>query len=496
MDKKKLLREGVLAARKDFGAFVYLCAPLVLPEKFVSGKHIELIARKLTEMAFSQGRRLMLAMPPGSCKSTIASILYPAWLLGVNPSTAVLQISHSDTLATDWGRQVRNLVDSYEYKLVFPDTEVASDSRSAGRWHTTRKGRYLAAGAGAQIAGFRGATIIMDDVIGEQTAESKVEKEKIRNWYAPGVRTRLLPGGNMLSIGTRWCLDDLTGHLMKMEKERAGADKWEKIVIPAILDQDSSKLLGHPKDASYWPEMWRTEEVETARANTHAAKWNALYMQNPVAEGGNIFPVDKVRDWVFRDAPPCQMVIASVDTAYSTRDSADYTACTVWGSFDQLSQDIKGKERYTPNAILLGGFKKRLPFNELILALEHVHKTHHLDCILVEAKASGQSVIQELQRMGLPVVPFTPDRDKVSRAYAAQPFFVAGKIWMKKNQRFAEEVMEDLSAFPRGEHDDIPDSVSQAMIYFRQLWLLGREEDYKPLHVAKALKTTWEVASA
>src|SRR6185369_4532480 len=103
MDKKKRLREGILAARKDFGAFVYVCAPLVLPEKFISGKHIELIARKLTEMAFSQGRRLMLAMPPGSCKSTIASILYPAWLLGVNPSTAVLQISHSDTLATDWG---------------------------------------------------------------------------------------------------------------------------------------------------------------------------------------------------------------------------------------------------------------------------------------------------------------------------------------------------------------------------------------------------------
>lgn len=493
-DKGRLLRDAILAARESFPAYVRLMAPLVLPEEFVEGRHLDFIADRYQKLLTERNARLMVALPPGSMKSKLTAVLFPSWIFGKRPTTAILQVSHTDELATGFGREVRNLIETPEYQLVFPGTQVSTDSRSAGRWETTRRGRYLAAGAARAIAGFRGQYIILDDVVSEQAAESKIEREKICKWYASGLRTRLLPGGCIIHVGTRWHLGDLAGHLMKLEESNPRADKWEKLVIPALLDKESAKKLDLEEGDSYWPEMWSKYLMEAARENTEPQKWNALYMQNPVAAGGNIFKGSQIKEWEYREAPRVDFVLVSCDTAYSLRDEADFSAVTVWGIFSRMTTDRFKREYPVPNMILLGGFKKRIPFDELMKAIEQVNKFHKPDVILVENKASGQSILQELQRQGFPVLAYTPDRDKIARANASQPIFSAGRVWMKKDQRFAQEVIDELESFPYGEHDDVVDSVTQAALYVRDAWLVGvQDEDHLP-HAGKVTKTYWDAA--
>lgn len=480
----KLLLQAIERSRTDFYAFTKLMAPSILPDPFADGPHIRVICDRLTAAESGESQRVMIEMPPRSMKSVLMSQLYPAWLFGRRPKRQLMHLSHTATLVDTFGRMIRNLIRTEHYGLIFPQTQISKDSRAQDKWHTTQGGVYASFGVGSPIAGFGGDPIIIDDAMSEQTAVSKLERQRIIDWYPQGCRSRLSPKGNMFIAGTRWTPDDLQGYLLKkMSSGDFGVDNWDVIRIPALLDAEGAKLLDLKEGASYWPERWPTEMLQAMKANMPPSQWAALYMQDPVAAAGNVFKVGQIKDWTYEHPPECEYIIISADTAYSTKETADFSAATVWGIWRQDLRDAFGRQFYLPHMILLAAEHGRWEFSELLDKLDALHRkfsTPQLQpTIIIENKASGQSLIQEMQRQGLPVVPWSPDGrgDKVARAWSVQPVIQSGRIWMPKERTFAQAVLAELESFPSADHDDYVDSMVQAISWMRSSYQLPTDID-------------------
>lgn len=471
-----LLQRARIRAKDDFYAFVNLMAPVILPEEFKDGKHIKLICEHLQAVESGKIRRLMIEAPPGSCKSVLVNKLFSSWCFGRHPQWQVLTVSHSVDLAERFGRDVRDLLSSHEYEKIFPKTKLRPDVRAAGRWYTSKKGVFTAAGAGTSIAGTRANLGILDDVLSEQTVKSDLERNRILSWYGPGFRTRLLPNARVISVATRWHHMDLQGFLLEEARKSSLADQWVEIKIPAILDDDSADLLDLDTGGSYWPEMWSLDALKATRASTPARDWSALYMQNPTPEEGAIFKEDWFKPWQFEDPPTCDFVFLSLDTAFSTKQTADYSVIQAWGIFFQTRIDDKGLEMRVPNMILLSQQKGRYEYPDLRQKVQDAYKKFRPDTIVIEKTASGQSLIQDLQRANLPIREYRPDRDKISRAHAVSPVLSAGRVWLP-NRAWAEELKAECLCFPLGAHDDAVDTMTQAILFMREGWMIGAPEE-------------------
>jgi predicted phage terminase large subunit-like protein len=285
--------------------------------------------------------------------------------------------------------------------------------------------------------------------------------ERAYEWYTSGPRQRLQPGGKIVVVMTRWSLKDLTGALIGAQKELK-SDQWEVIEFPAIL----------PNNEPVWPEYWKLSELESVKASLSVQKWNAQWMQNPTSEEGSIIKREWWRKWDRDYIPSLYHVIQSYDTAFMKKETADFSAITTWGVFYP-------NEDSGPNLILLDAVKERLEFPELRRkALEQYHYWKP-DSVIVESKASGLPLTYELRKMGIPVINFTPSKgnDKHSRVNAVAPLFESGQIWAP-DHKFAEEVIEECAAFPFGDHDDLVDSMTQALMRFRQGGFIEHPEDY------------------
>lgn len=490
----------ITKARTDFYTFVRLMAPLVLPEDFIDGRHIKLIAEKLQEVEESvkdttkDPKRLQLFLPPGSMKSKIASNLFPAWCFGRNPNWCFLAIgSDFDFSVDNFGRPTKDLLDSEQYQAIFPDTILKKDVKSAGRWDTTRKGRFVARGAGQNIAGRRAHISICDDVITEQTTDA--DRQKINRWYRKGLRTRLLPRGAEIIINTRWFIEDLSGFMLKIDGEY-GKDKkskrpWEVISLPALLTPEASDFLrqGLPEEderflpgTSFWPEFWPTALLQEKRDTMEPSEWLALYMQTPIAEEGGIVKRTYFQIWEDNEPPQCKYIVASMDTAYSAKESADYSAYSVWGIFTDYAETFDGDTLPQECMILLSCEKGRWDFAELCRKAEEVNRKYYPDFFIIEAKASGQSLIPEMRKRGLPIVEYMPDKDKTSRLQATTPYFQSKRIYVPKDKQWAEELVAEVVSYnPRpgggntAAHDDYTDTVSQAVLWMRDQFMIDNE---------------------
>lgn len=495
-------------ARNDFYTYVKLIAPEVLPEGFVDGRHLELICKKLQSVEESVAnpllmpKRVQLFLPPGSMKSKLASNLFPTWVLGRHPNWCFLAIGSDYNFAVDnFGRPTRDIIELPQYQAIFPEVALRKDVAGAERWDTTKKGRFVARGAGQNIAGRRAHITICDDVITEQT--TKIEREKINNWYQKGLRTRLLPRGAEIIINTRWYIDDLSGFTEKLDKNTKRP--WEIIKLPALLDQVSSDLLrkrGDPPEkyavgTSFWPELWPTELFEEKKEVMTPSEWNALYMQNPIPEEGNIIKRAYFKYWDNEVPPKCKYVIISLDTAFSVKESADYSAYSIWGVFDQVREGFDGTQYKLPCAILLGCDKQRWEFPELCNNVAELCDEFDVDFVLIESKASGQSLIQEFRRRGLPVAEFNPDGDKMTRLHQASPFFTSGRVFVPEGKRYVEELISDVTGYPKIAHDDLVDTVSQAILWLRDTSYIEnegypeRESEIDRMWKNKQRKTYW-----
>jgi len=431
--------------------------------QFIEGSHHKIYAQKLQDVADGKIKRLIINMPPRHTKSEFASYLFPAWLMGRDPSKKIIQATHTAELAVGFGRKVKNLIDSEDFRDVFPNVKLATDAKASGRWSTSGGGEYYAVGVGGALAG-RGADLcIIDDPVSEQDALSPTALDHIYEWYTSGPRQRLQPGGALIIVMTRWSVRDLTAKVLKKQAE-GGADQWEVVEFPAIFP-DTNNVL--------WPEYWKREELEAVKSSIPVGKWNAQYLQNPTAEEGAIIKREWWNIWENDEPPHVSYIIQSYDTAYSKSERADYSAITTWGIFSPVDGE--------PEAIiLLDAERGRWDFPELKEVAQKLYHEYDPDMILIEQKATGMPLTHELRRMGIPVTPFTPSRgaDKFTRMNSCAPVFESGMVW-RPDTRFADEVVEECAAFPNGEHDDLADSMTQAILRFRQGGFIMTPSDYE-----------------
>ena len=430
---------------------------------FIEGKHHKIYAEKLQNVADGKSNRLIVNMPPRHTKSEFASYLFPSWLMGRKPTSKIIQATHTSELAVGFGRKVKNLIDSEEFSDIFPDVNLASDAKASGRWSTNKGGEYYAVGVGGALAGRGADLLIIDDPVSEQDALSPSALDNIYEWYTSGPRQRLQPGGSIIIVMTRWSVRDLTAKVLKKQAE-GGADNWEVVEFPAIFP-DTDNVL--------WPEYWKREELEAVRSSIPIGKWNAQYLQNPTAEEGAIIKREWWNIWENDEPPQVSYIIQSYDTAYSKSERADYSAITTWGIFEPV--DGEGEA-----IILLDAERGRWDFPELKENAYRLYQEFDPDMILIEQKATGTPLTHELRRMGIPVTPFTPSRgaDKFTRMNSCAPVFESGMVW-RPDKRFADEVVEECAAFPNGENDDLADSMTQAILRFRQGGFIMTPSDYE-----------------
>jgi len=423
---------------------------------FIGGRHHKRMAEAFERVANGTCKRLIINMPPRHTKSEFASYLLPAWFLGKFPHKKVIQTSHTAELAVGFGRKVRNLVDSDIYNEIFPGLSLQSDSKAAGRWNTSKGGDYFAIGVGGAVTGKGADILIIDDPHSEQEAAMAASNpdiyDKVYEWYTSGPRQRLQPGGAIVIVMTRWSQRDLTGQVLKAAAARGG-EEWEVIEFPAIL----------PSGNPLWPEFWSKDELEALHEELPNSKWQAQYQQNPVGNESAIVKRDWWKWWTQDRPPVCDYILQTWDTAFEKNNRADYSAGTTWGIWNN------DEDNGTPNIILLDTYKKRVEWVDL---KKDVLKTYHdwdPDGILIEKKATGAPLIYELRSMGIPVQEYTPSRgnDKIARLNSVADIIASGKVWVPET-RWAEELVDEIAAFPSGEHDDLVDATTLALMRFRQ----------------------------
>lgn len=458
-------RYGVAAARQDMLSF----AKRVYPG-FKVGPHHRKLAKIFTDVIEGRKNRVIINIAPRMGKSEFSSYLFPAYFLGKYPNKKIIMGTHTASLSEDFGRKVRNLIDSEDYRELFPQTVVADDQKAAGKWSTAAGGQYYAAGVGGALAG-RGADLfVVDDPHSEQDvkANSRLAFDTAWSWFQTGPLQRLMPGGGIIVVMTRWGKLDLTGRLIDYQTKNPNSPAWEIVELPAILNE------GTDDEKSLWPEQWPLAALKSAKASIDPQYWNAQYMQQPTSDNAAIISRKNWRIWEPEDPPTCEYIIQSWDTAFEAKTSADYSACTTWGVF------YNEEENDAAQVILLDAFKDRMQFPELkATALKH-YKEWEPDAFIVEKKAAGAPLIQELRRMGIPVQETNPSRgnDKIVRLNAVADLFSSGTVWAP-DTRWAREVIEEVASFPNGENDDYVDTTSQALLRFRQGGFISLNTDEK-----------------
>jgi predicted phage terminase large subunit-like protein len=264
---------------------------------------------------------------------------------------------------------------------------------------------------------------------------------------------------------TRWGKKDLTGQLLSQQKMDRLSDQWDVVEFPAIM----------PSDKPLWPEFWDKEALLSIKASLPVAKWQAQWQQNPTSSESAIIKREWWKDWEKEKIPRLEYVLQAYDTAFSKKQSADYSAITTWGVF-------KPEDSGPDNIILMDARRGRWNFPELKDIAYEEHEYWEPDMVIVEAKATGQPLIDELRLKGIPALGFSPGKgsDKVTRMHMVAPLFEAGMVWAPMKEKFSDEVIEEIVSFPNGDHDDFCDSMTLALMRFRQggfIALDGEEED-------------------
>jgi predicted phage terminase large subunit-like protein len=468
-------------------------AQMMMPE-YKIGRHHRQLAQLLEDMAHGRKSRVTVSIAPRMGKSQLTSIFFPAWFIGNWPDKKIMMVSHTADLAVDFGRKVRNLVATEEYKQIFPDVGLSVDSKSAGRWSTNKGGDYFAVGIGGAIAGRGAHLLVIDDPHNEQDVLNGNFDvfQKAYEWYAYGARTRLMPGGAVAVVATRWAEQDLIGKLQTDMIRNPGADQWDVVEFPALFERADAPPSA-PEEERYtalWPEQWPVEALLQTKASMPGFQWAAQYLQQPTSRDAAIIKREWWQEWERDNPPPCEYIIMSLDAAAEKNNRADYTALTTWGVF--YDDSITGRPE--ANIILLNAIKERLEFPELKRLAAQEYEDWQPDWFVVEKKSAGTALYQEFRRAGIPVQEVTPTRasgDKVARLNAVSDIFASGMVWYPAGRRWAEEVVDEVCGFPAMPHDDLVDATIYALMRFRDGGFIRLpsdswedENDFQPVRAA------------
>lgn len=471
----KDLKEARQAAKDNFLTFCHRVYP-----GFKEGAHHRHLAPMLHDMArptdYDWGGkeapphalRLTVSMAPRFGKSETISFLYVAWYLGHNPAHQIMMVTHTADLSASFGRKVRDLIDSEEFQAIFEGgCSVSKDKSAADNWTTEQGGVYIAMGIGGNVAGKGAHLLVCDDLVSEQAVlygNPDVAFEQAWNYIQVGPLQRLMPGGRIIMIGTRWGKRDPIARAIEWSKQNPDALPWHEVRFPAVMEVERE---GEIRMVSLWPEQWAVKELLAKKANMLPQFWAAQYMQEPTADEGALIKREHWKIWPHDEPPPCHFIIQTWDTAHETKTRNDFSACLTWGVFYYEPAD-------RDEIILLDRWLDRVEYPELKKKAKFLYNEWKPDELIIEKKAAGAPLIQELRTMNIFVTAVSPSRgrtgvsnDKYARVNAITPLFHDGCVWCP-DTRWARELMEHCAEFPNGQVDDDVDCTEMALSRFRR----------------------------
>lgn len=443
--------------RQDFPTFLARVFQTINPgTPFQGNWHQELIMEYLSACESGELQRLIINMPPRMLKSTTVSVAWPAWILGKNPNERILVASFAKSLALRHSLDTRMVMQAPWYRQAFPEASLSRDQNERFKFLTTERGFRMAASVGSAITGEGGNFLIVDDPLSPPQAARAQARSHCIDWFNHTFLTRLddKQKGVIVVVMQRLHPEDLSGYLLK---QKTG---WEHLVLPAISERETRYSFGglsflREAQEPLHPEREPLSLLNRVRAEIGALAFAAQYQQQPVlADGMLVRPA-----WIKRyETPPDTevQVVLSWDTAIQAGENRDYSVCSVWY--------YNGRAHF-----LIDVLRQRLEYPELkhtVISLADKWRPH---AVLIENKASGQSLIQDIRReTSLPVIPVTPKQDKVSRLAAVTPLFEAGNVLFPVRASWLAVLEEELFAFPQGPHDDQVDSLSQYLNWMRE----------------------------
>ena len=404
----------------------------------------------------------MVIMPPRHGKSELVSLRFPCWYLGKHPLDYIVESGYAESISLTHSRRARDIFVSPKMSRLFPDIRfrperagqetIIPERQAAHEWGTVQGGSYYAVGIGGGLTGKGFNLGIIDDPVKDaEEAESIIYREKVWHWYITVFLPRQAPSAAIILVMTRWHEDDLAGRLLKLAKNDPNADQWDVLHLPAIKD---GKAL--------WPERYPIDVLERIKAGQAdnpeepgqgSRAFESLYQGNPTVAEGQIIK----REWwkFFQERPTFTRTLHSWDTAFKDKQQNDFSVCTVWGESHN-------------GYYLLDVWRAKVEFPELKRAAIALYERDKPDLVLVEDKASGQSLVQELQRhTKIPILPVKVDSNKVARANSVTPLIESGKVLLPGSAPWLFDYIEELSAFPNAAHDDQVDSTTQALHFMR-----------------------------
>jgi predicted phage terminase large subunit-like protein len=388
-------------------------------------------------------KRLLISMPPRHGKSLTTTTRFPGWFLGRNPTKRVIIATHTAELSEVFSRRCRNEVEAAGEEVF--GVRVAGDSSAANRWDIQgQPGGMVAAGVGGAIAGKGADVLVIDDPHADaKAALSKLQRERVWDWYQMDARTRLHPGGIIILVQTRWHEDDLAGRLLSAARKGEG-EEFEQVTLPMV--SDAGEIL--------WPERYPPEEVESIKKAVGSRVWVSLYQQRPAPAEGKLL---KSTWWKFyRAAPRMDLVLASWDMTFKGTASSDYVVGQVWG-------------RSGANFYLLDQVRGQWDFPQTCAQMRaQAAKWRTLSGFLVEDKANGPAVIAQMRNEIPGLVAVEPDGGKEARAAAVSPLIEAGNVFLPEGAPWLADFLDEATSFPFGAHDDQVDAATQALRRLKQ----------------------------
>lgn len=448
--------------RNDLSSFIHKVFTSINPgAEYESNWHIDLLAEYLNEVQSGRIKRLIINIPPRTLKSVCISVAWPAWLLGHDPKTRILAASYSQILSNKLSLDSRFILASEWYKKLFPKTRIHSKQNTKNKFLTTKYGFRFATSVGGSITGEGGDYLILDDPHNPTMMFSEKYRNKGCDWFSQTFSTRLnnRSDGRIVMVMQRLHPDDLTGFL-----ENNSDDEWEILKIPVIANSKLTFSRGNvshimEKDESLNNVLFSDESIKKLVAEIGESNFAAQYLQSPLLESAGVLRQELL---IFYESAPAKfdMIIQSWDTAIKIYMNSDFSACTTWG--------IIGNKYY-----LLSVIQDKYEYPHLKKEVIALNAKYQPDIILIEDKASGQSLIQDLNNDGFRnIIPIMPVQDKVTRFATCIDLFEAGRVMIPNNQLGNEDknitkLIYQLLKFPNAKNDDLVDSISQFLNYIK-----------------------------